>query len=244
MSNISNALRQFSLFFDASLDLYDIENKIDRISSTEPRTNDAASFENLAIIKTALNRPEVFNHLIELSTECRSLHSASSSLEDLASWEQFVTFMVPDQLLVYFTCLIEVATINPCNPLCRRLALISGQTFFLLQTVPGAKAFGAFHPPLIQRSLMLLNMVNKLLRTNQPVREHEQIELLLNCVSLLDDVVRFLKVVSLVEHDDIKKAVVGAFNTVVQLFYDGVNRSKCKMIPLKIRFKIKFVFAF
>lgn len=230
MSNISNALRQFSQFFDRTLDLNDIEDRIDSFS-TETQASNLASLEHLEIIKIALNRPEVLNQLIELSTECRSLHTAStSSLENPDSWEQFVEFIVPDQLLVYFTCLVEVATINPANPVGRRLALISGQTFFLLQTIPGAKAFGAFHPPLVQRCLLLLNMLNKLLRDNVLKRDHEKIELLINCGSLLDDVVRFLKVVSLVEHEDIKKAVVRAFNTVVQVFYDGVNRSKCECI--------------
>lgn len=226
MSNISNALRQFSQFFDPSLDLNDIEDLVDSCSP-ESKSINGASIEQLEIVRNALNRPEVLSQLIELSTECRSLQTASS-LEALDTWEQFVQFIVPDQLLTYFTCLIELASIIPSNPVARRLALISGQTFFLLQTVPGAKAFGAFHPPLVQRSLLLLNLLNRMLRENHLTREHEKIDLLINCASLLDDVVKFLKVVSLVEHNEIKKSVVRAFNTVVQVFYDGVNRSKCE----------------
>lgn len=219
-----NALRRFSQFFDPALELDDVEDLIDHLSN-EPDAQ--TPFERLGVVRTALNHPEVLNHLLELSTDARLLHASTSLEAPPDSWEQFVQFIQPDHLLTYFTCLISLARLDPHNPVARRLALIGGQTFVLLQTVPGAKAFGAFHPPLIERSLQLLNLLGTLLRNDALRRDHERIDLLINCASLLDDVVRFLKVVALVEHDEIKKAVVRGFSTVVQLFYDGVNRSKC-----------------
>lgn len=228
MTNIANALRQLVQFFDPNLELDNVEDLIDSYTSAESQPDNASSIENLSVVKTARNRPEVLSTLLELCSECRCLHS-SATLVATDSWEQFVRFIVPDQMLTFFTCLIELAKIRPAEPVSRRLALISGQAFFLLQAIPGAKAFDAFHPPLIQRTFELFNLVNTLLRANILKRDSQKIDLLINLASLMDDASKFLQIVSLVEHDDLKKSIVRAVNTVSTMFLDNVDRSKCKI---------------
>lgn len=234
MHNINVVLQVISQYFDPSITVDQIEEIIE--NTKKERENDEEpehlqSVEDLLIVKTARIQPDVLNQLVELCSECRSALDVEATLSSaFDSWEHFSTFIVPEQLLAYFSCLIELSKINPINSIDRRLSLISGRSYLLMQTIPGAKAFGIFHPALINRTFNLFQLLNVLITSNKLRKEHERIDLLINFISLMEDIELLLKYVSLEEHLDLKKSLINSMGIVLQHYYSKQCSNKCKFI--------------
>lgn len=248
-SSLELALRRVASYFDASLSLEHIEDLLDSTSGAEPA--DSQAIDALAIVRSARTQPAVLNDLLELCNECTSTGvarrgetptlmpiSPSPSPSDRATappigWKHLIStgaIAAPDHLLAYFTCLLQL---RPADRVNRRLGLMAARTYMLLLTVPGSQVYGLFHAPLVQRALGQFALLAQLLKAGDggapTLRvDHERIELLMNCVALQEDCKKMLQVVSLAEHDDLKRALVRSLNGVMLHYFEHVHRSKCE----------------
>lgn len=141
-----------------------------------------------------------------------------------------------EQLLAYFTCLVHLAQQRPNDSVDRKLGLLAARSYVLLCTLPGAQMFGVFRPELLRRVFAQFGLLAKLLRKDRgpTLREHEQIDLLMDCISLQTELLQMLSVVSLAEHADLKKALVRMLNAVFVHYFELVHRSKCMRIAILI----------
>ena len=236
MPNINNVLKNISIYFDKNLEINRVLDILDNthhhyydISENENHQENSSNKElnQLQILQTARTHKEVNSLLLELCNECRAALQPDVENNNTDNWEHFAKFVVPDQFLCFFYCLIEIGLVNPLDGIDRRLSQLAARAYILIITQPGAKAFGAFSSKLLENVLHIFKLLDTLVKANE-FREHEKIEFQISCMLMLEELELFLKYVSL-EENTLKKSLVEAC-TVVMLYYYEHNKGKCKIL--------------
>lgn len=250
--SVRSVLQQLAAYMDGSLTVQQIESIIEQ--SHKPATKEIKSkkskdddddeendeddddderpitIDRMHLVKTARIQPDVLNALLELCAACRSQQEVASLADTIDSWEQLANFILPAQLLAYLSCMCELIHLRPFDAIDRRLSLVSHRVYLQLLTIPGAKAVGVFHAPLVQSVLRLFGQLNAIVSTGgkQRLRDHEKVEVLINVLALLDDLEQLLQCVSFDDIDEIKLNVCEAVAAAIAFHHDTTYRSSCK----------------
>lgn len=232
VNNICNILTKLKVYFDTTLTVEKVQDIIDcsmvhEKSDNKGSDDESLTLHDLLVIKTARIRPEVLNLLLDLCTECRSSIVQKENINETNTWEAFTKYIVPEQVLTFFFCLIGLIMVNANDKIDRRIALTSARGYLLILAIPGAKAFGVFHEKLFDYVLCIFDLLNTPL-ISKVLKDHEKIDFQINCISMLEDLESLLNHMSLEEHADLKQRVLCSITAVMQHYHEHNFKSKCK----------------
>lgn len=166
----------------------------------------------------------LINELTEISTECRQTRESTVFDNTHDSWEYFAKITSIPHLISLFTGLLELSEKNPENFLYRRVALTTCRAYILLLTSPGAKIFDAFDKSLLKKVYKKFQYLQQL----EQFREHEQVQIQMALIIILEDFQLYLKHVSFEEYEDLQVEFIDAVAGVMDYHHENGFLNKCK----------------
>lgn len=177
---------------------------------------------------------ELINHLTEICTECRQTRESNVFDNTHDSWEYFTKIISIENLLAFFTGLIELTSKNE-EFMQKKLGIIACRTYVLLLTSPGAKIFGAFQPELLKKVFKIFDVLKHL----GVYRESERIQLQMMITLLLEEFQLYLKHVSFEEYEDLQVHFVETIGSIMEFHHEKGYMNKC-MCLIRLHFEFEF----
>lgn len=219
------SLNRLKEHFDTSLTPEQLEEILDTATganvSTDTNLNTDKSLKNLPLVQrvTGAAFNNVIDVLTEVCTEFRIVKESERHSQKDDSWEYLSKKINTDHLLIFENCLIELAFIDSTDVRYYQLALLAGNSYLLLITTPGAKAFGIFQPDIVQRSFNLLSTINRIGKMSG-----NRTDLYVKYMSLLECIEILLKNVSFEEYESLRIDLLNELANLIELNYTTAFR--------------------
>lgn len=133
-----------------------------------------------------------------------------TGFKEYDSWEFLAKVVSKEQYMGFIYSLAHLWELDPTAAINRKLSFNAARTYLFLLTTPGAKSCEIFDEDLVQRCFGVFNILSvmKSAGMQRKIRAHEETQILLLMVSLLEDLSNIFKIVSLEEFKDLKKDLI------------------------------------
>lgn len=171
---------------------------------------------------------ELINSFTEICTECRQTRESDVFDNTHDSWEYFSKIISIENLLAFFTALIEL-TAKDETFMHKKLGISVCRAYVLLLTSPGAKIFGAFQPDLLRKVFKIFDILKQL----NAYRDNERIQLQMMITLLLEEFQLYLKHVSFEEYEDLQVQFIETIGSIMEFHHEKGFLNKCEWLNLK-----------
>uniref|UniRef100_A0A336MX24 CSON008800 protein n=1 Tax=Culicoides sonorensis TaxID=179676 RepID=A0A336MX24_CULSO len=167
-------------------------------------------------LRTAINGYDCADLLQEI------YNNASCARQDIAfkeydSWEYLANVVNKEHYMGFINSLVHLWELDPTSAINRKLSFNAVRTYLFLLTIPGAKSCGVFDEDLVLKCFDIFNFLSlmKSPSMQKKIRHHEQTQIALFLVSLLEDLCKIFKIVSLPEYVDLKRALIKHLKNII-----------------------------
>lgn len=184
-------------------------------SSDDAADGDINSFDEIPIVRQAVQNSQVTSILLELCTAIRELRASNNGYDNTYDcWDRVITVSPRDQYLTFIYTLLRLALAEPTSKIYRQLTLASARAYILSLTIPGSKGFHIFDDKMIEQAIEVFHLVDMVKEQNVSSRisASELTELWVNLANFCDDLKIMFRYVHFEDYKDIKNAIIWELN--------------------------------
>uniref|UniRef100_A0A182JS42 Uncharacterized protein n=1 Tax=Anopheles christyi TaxID=43041 RepID=A0A182JS42_9DIPT len=237
-------LNQLPAYFDAKVAIERIDRLCDEqeeksnmapsisndISDSEQEHGGEASgiiskpndLRNIEMVQRAVNDSELLDLMRDIVREVENIRSTAGLFDQYDNWQYLSKKINIEHFLAFIYTMIRLAEIEPTKAVHRKLAICSARLYIVLLSTPGQKQTTVFNERVFSKSLdvfKIIDLLRESSKLNAPQGRTktavEDSRLMLDYISILDDIQLLLRCMTLKNCATSKIRLVETFKTLL-----------------------------
>uniref|UniRef100_A0A182MM84 Uncharacterized protein n=1 Tax=Anopheles culicifacies TaxID=139723 RepID=A0A182MM84_9DIPT len=193
------------------------------------------NLRSLPMVKRAIRDSQLLDLMRDMIREVENIRSTAGRFDQYDNWQYLSKKLNIDHFLSFIYALICVAELYPTEAAHRNLAICAARLYIVLLSTPGQKQTTVFNEQVFAKSIDVFKLINRLHEPGKAKSAHEVSRLMLDYVSILEDLQLLLRCMTLKNCGSAKLKLVETFkNLLIYCIKQAPNRAEAEQMAENI----------